>query len=83
MMGYAERFGLRPHGFNPWTGSPRHKLKPMGRFLLPPEYSRLATALRDYNAEQPLFVAAIPLLIFTGAAKCVSGSIARLIGVGQ
>lgn len=31
------------------------------------EYARLATALRDYEAEQPLYVAAIRLLIFTGA----------------
>ncbi len=66
-MGYAERFGLRPRGSNPCKGTPRYKRKPMERFLSPHEYGRLATALRDYEAEQPLYVAAIRLLIFTGA----------------
>lgn len=67
MCGYAERLGLRPRGSNPCKGTPRYKRKPMERFLSPHEYARLATALRDYEAEQPLYVAAIRLLIFTGA----------------
>lgn len=67
MMGYAERLGLRPRGSNPCKGTPRYKRKPMERFLDSNEYARLATALRDYEAEQPLYVAAIRLLIFTGA----------------
>lgn len=67
MMGYAERLGLRPRGSNPCKGTPRYKRKPMERFLANHEYARLATALRDYEAEQPLYVAAIRLLIFTGA----------------
>lgn len=67
MMGYAERLGLRPRGSNPCKGTPRYKRKPMERFLDSQEYARLATALRDYEAEQPLHVAAIRLLIFTGA----------------
>lgn len=67
MMGYAERLGMRPRGSNPCKGTPRYKRKPMERFLERCEYARLATALRDYEAEQPLYVAAIRLLIFTGA----------------
>lgn len=67
MMGYAERLGLRPRGSNPCKGTPRYKRKPMERFLANHEYARLATALRDYETEQPLYVAAIRLLIFTGA----------------
>ena len=67
MMGYAERLGLRPRGSNPCKGTPRYKRKPMERFLANHEYAWLATALQDYEAEQPLYVAAIRLLIFTGA----------------
>lgn len=67
MMGYAERLGLRARGSNPCKGTPRYKRKPMERFLANHEYARLATALRDYETEQPLYVAAIRILIFTGA----------------
>ena len=67
MMSYAERLGLRPRGSNPCKGTPRYKRKTMERFLDNYEYARLATSLRDYEAEQPLYVAAIRLLIFTGA----------------
>lgn len=54
MMCYAERFGLRPRGSNPCKGTPRYKRKPMERFLASHEYAGLATALSDYEAEQPL-----------------------------
>ncbi len=75
MMVYAERLGLRPRGSNPCKGTPRYKRKPMERFLSAHEYARLATALRDYEAEQPLYVHAIRLLIYTGA-RC--GEIEKL-----
>ncbi len=67
MMGYAERLGLRLRGSNPCKGTPRYKRKPMERYLSSHEYARLATVLRDYEAEHPLYVHAIRLLIYTGA----------------
>lgn len=39
----------------------------MERFLSPQECARLTTPLRDYEADQPLYIAVIRLLIFTGA----------------
>lgn len=69
MMGYAEQLGLRPRGSNPCRGAPRFKRKPMERFLTPREYSRLATALDDFDSEYPLLVAAIRLLVYTGARR--------------
>lgn len=75
MMNYAERLGYRPRGSNPCKGTPRYKRKPMERYLSPGEYGQLARALGDYEEENPLPVAAIRLLIYTGARR---GEIERL-----
>lgn len=69
MMTYAERLGFRPHGSNPCRGTPRYRRKPMERYLTPREYSQLASALRDFDDENPLAVAAIRLLVYTGARR--------------
>lgn len=67
MMGYAEKLGYRRRGSNPCRGTPRYKRKRMERFLSPREYGQLATALNHFEDERPAVVAAIRLLIYTGA----------------
>ena len=69
MMTYAEKLGYRPRGSNPCRGTPRYKRKPMERYLSPREYGQLASALRDFEEENPLAVAAIRLLVYTGARR--------------
>ncbi len=69
MMSYAEKLGLRTPGSNPCKGTPRYKRKRMERFLSPREFARLATALNDFDGEYPTAVAAIRLLLFTGARR--------------
>lgn len=75
MMTYAEKLGLRPRGSNPCRGTPRYKRKRMERFLSAREYGQLASALIDFEVQNPLVVAAIRLLIYTGA-RC--GEIEKL-----
>lgn len=67
MMGYAEKLGYRRRGSNPCRGTPRYKRKRMERFLSAREYGQLATALNHFEAECPAVIAAIRLLIYTGA----------------
>ncbi|EAQ29729.1 site-specific recombinase, phage integrase family protein [Erythrobacter sp. NAP1] len=67
MMGYAEQIGYRSRGSNPCRGTPRYKRKRMERFLSAREYGQLATALDYFEAEHSAVVAAIRLLIYTGA----------------
>ncbi len=67
MMGYAEKLGHRRSGSNPCRGTPRYKRKRMERFLSAREYGQLATALNDFEVERSAVVAAIRLLIYTGA----------------
>ncbi len=69
MMGYAEKLGYRSRGSNPCKGMPRYKRKRMERFLSPSEYGQLATALNDFESEYPLAVAAIRLMMYTGARR--------------
>ncbi len=75
MMTYAEQLGYRARGSNPCKGTPRYKRKPMERYLSPREYGQLASALRDFEEHHPLAVAAIRLLVYTGARR---GEIERL-----
>lgn len=75
MMGYAEKLGYRRRGSNPCRGTPRYKRKRMERFLSPREYGQLATALSHFETERSTVVAAIRLLIYTGA-RC--GEIEKL-----
>lgn len=67
MLGYAEKLGLRPAGSNPCKGTPRYKRELPNRYLSPAEYRRLALALDEADATMPRAVAAIRLLMFTGA----------------
>lgn len=73
MLAYAEQLGHRRRGSNPCKGMPRFKTKVHERYLTAAEYRRLARTLDE--AECPLAVAAIRLLIYTGAR---SGEIATL-----
>lgn len=67
MMGYAEQLGYRSRGSNPCRGTPRYKRKRMERFLSAREYGQLATALNHFETEHSTAVAALRLLIYTGA----------------
>lgn len=67
MMGYAEKLGYRRRGSNPCRGTPRYKRKRMERFLSAREYGQLASALNHFEGHYPSVVAAIRLLIYTGA----------------
>jgi hypothetical protein len=67
MLQQAELLGYRKGGSNPCRGIARYKRKPKERFLSPAEYSRLGRALDIAEQEDPLRVAVIRLLIFTGA----------------
>lgn len=67
MFGHAEKLGLRTMGSNPCKRVPRYKRELPERFLSAAEFRRLGQALRDAEADHPLEVAAIRLLIYTGA----------------
>ena len=67
MLAYSEQLGYRRKGSNPCKGTPRYKRELPDRFLSAGEYRRLARVLEDAEEEMPLPVAAIRLLIFTGA----------------
>ena len=75
MMSYAEQLGYRRRGSNPCRGTPRYKRNRMERFLSAREYGQLGTALQDFDVEYPSVIAAIRLLIYTGA-RC--GEIEKL-----
>ena len=75
MLAYAEQLGHRRRGSNPCKGTPRFKTKVHERYLNAKEYRRLARTLDEAEADCPLAVAAIRLLIYTGAR---SGEIATL-----
>jgi integrase len=67
MFSMAERWGLRPDGTNPARNVERFKEVRRQRFLAPAELGRLASALTETEADQPFAVAAVRLLILTGA----------------
>lgn len=75
MLAYAEQLGHRRCGSNPCKGMPRFKTKVHERYLTAAEYRRLASTLDEAEVEVPLAVAAIRLLIYTGAR---SGEITTL-----
>jgi integrase len=66
MMNLAERWGLRPDGSNPCRHVERYDERKRECLLSADELSRLADALADYGGS-PYCVAAIKLLVFTGA----------------
>lgn len=68
----CEKWGLRPDGTNPCRHIEKYKEEKKERYLTPEEFSRLGTALSDIESaededELPQAIAAIRLLIFTGA----------------
>ncbi|WP_264424808.1 site-specific integrase [Novosphingobium sp. KCTC 2891] len=67
MLKYAEQLGYRPKGKNPCRGIERFRRKAMERFLSPGEYARLGRQLAQVEDDYPNEVAAIRLLIYTGA----------------
>ena len=75
MLTYAEQLGYRRKGSNPCKGVSRYKRKLPDRYLSPVEFRRLARTLDEFEAEWPSAVAALRLLMFTGAR---SGEITRL-----
>ena len=66
MFTLAEKWGERPDGSNPCRHVERYAERKRERFLSPDEFGRLAEALRA-SARSPYIIAAIKLLIFTGA----------------
>ena len=75
MLIYAEQLGYRRKGSNPCKGVSRYKRKLPDRYLSPAEYRRLARTLDESASEDPNVIAAIRLLMFTGAR---SGEISGL-----
>ena len=66
----AEEWGEVPAGHpNPARGIRRYPEPPRERFLSEQELARLGDALRAHEADQPLGVAALRLLVFLGARK--------------
>lgn len=66
MFNLAERWGLRPDGSNPCRHVEKFAERKRERMLSPAELARLGDALAAYNGS-PYVVAAVKLLIFTGA----------------
>ena len=72
MFNLAERWGLRPDGSNPCRHIDRYPERPRNRFLSSAELGRLGDSLRAVEGQKlelPSAVAAIRLLILTGARK--------------
>lgn len=69
MLGYAEKLRYRPKGSNPCRRVARYKRKLPERYLSRAEYRRLWHVLAAQEARAPLHVAAIRLLLFTGARR--------------
>jgi integrase len=70
MLNVAERWGLRPDGSNPCRHVEKFNLRKRERFLSEAELGRLAAVLTDAeetDTELPSAIAAIRLLLFTGA----------------
>jgi integrase len=70
LFNLCEKWGLRPDGTNPCRHVEKFREERKERYLTPAELSRLGVALADAeteNAELPQAIAAIRLLILTGA----------------
>jgi integrase len=66
MFSLAEKWGERPDGSNPCRHVERYAERKRERMLSPDEFGRLADALKT-PGRSPYIVAAIKLLVFTGA----------------
>jgi integrase len=69
MFNLAERWGWRPNGSNPCRHVDHYPENKRERFLSDKELAKLADALNKAESENPYAVAAIRILIFTGARK--------------
>ena len=69
IMQQAEVWGYRPENSNPCAGIRRYRQGRSERFLTPEEYRRLACVLEHHEADRPLHVAAVRLLLLTGCRK--------------
>ncbi len=70
MFNLAERWGMRPDGSNPVRHVEKYKENRVERYLAEQELDRLAAVLAESEksrAESPFVLAAIRLLMFTGA----------------
>ena len=70
MMNVAERWGLRPDGSNPCRHVEKFKLRKRDRYLSETELAHIAEVLGEAEhsrTEMPSVIAAIRLLLFTGA----------------
>ena len=71
-MQQAEAWGYRPENSNPRAApesAATGRGAPSERFLTPEEYRRLARVLGRHEADRPLHVAAVRLLLLTGCRK--------------
>ena len=69
IMTQAEVYGYRPQASNPCLGIKRYRRGGRERFLSSDELHRLSVVLARYEAERPLHVAAVRLLLLTGCRK--------------
>ena len=69
MFDFAERIGVRPEGTNPCKRITKYPQRHRERFLSAEELGRLGKALSEFDAGMPFAVAAIRLLIYSGARK--------------
>ena len=70
MFNLAEKWDLRPDGSNPCRHVERYRERKMERFLATEELARLGAVLSEAErtaTERPCVIAAVRLLIFTGA----------------
>lgn len=70
MFNMAERWGMRPDGTNPCRHVDKYRSQPRERFLSEKELACLAEVLAEVavdGTETPFTVAAVRLLVFTGA----------------
>jgi integrase len=64
---WCEKHGYRPDGTNPCRHIEKYKEQRRERFLSPQELARLGEALAEADSASPYVVAAIRLLVLTGA----------------
>ena len=69
IMRQAEAYGYRPEESNPCTGIKRHRRRGRERFLSGEDLQRLGRVLHRREADRPLQVAAVRLLLLTGCRK--------------
>jgi integrase len=69
MMSMAERWGLKPEGLNPARNVEKFREQARQRYLSPAEFQRLGAALVAAEPDALIPVAAIRLLIYTGARR--------------